>query len=481
LLAEQRYRQAQESPSLAVSEAQQSTSVQAMRQARGESLAEYQQKLTRFKPDYPEMLQLKARIDELDRAISAELGAVKDTSLAALQSRYQLALKQEQTLTAKVEQSKGQFLDLRGREIQYNILVRDRDQNKSQYEDLLERSKAVSVAGSIDANNISLVDRALVPGAPYKPRPLTNLLISLGIGLLIGVLLAFGLEQLDDSIKTPEDVDSKLGVPLLGAIPVLSKGMSPAEALADPRSAVSEAYYSVRTALQFSTSEGVPPNLLVTSARPSEGKSTTAMALAQNFARLGLRTLLIDSDLRNPSLHKVLGRHNSSGLSNLLTGSANLSELMQATDDGNLFFLACGPLPPNPAELLAGARVRQVLQEVAAEFDQVIIDGPPVMGLADAPLLASVASGTILVIAAGSTRRGLARAALKRLHLSHAKLLGAVLTKFNARKASYGYGYGYGYGASYAYAYDYGAKPDAKQIGSASEGKWFNKKSARGG
>jgi capsular exopolysaccharide synthesis family protein len=176
------------------------------------------------------------------------------------------------------------------------------------------------------------------------------------------------------------------------------------------------------------------------------------MALAQNFARLGLRTLLIDSDLRNPSLHKVLGRHNSAGLSNLLTGAQQLGELVQPTDTANLFFLACGPLPPNPAELLAGARARQLLQEVDEQFDQIIIDGPPVMGLADAPLLASVAAGTVLVIAAGSTRRGLARAALKRLHLSHARLLGAVLTKFNARRMSYGYGYGYG--STYAYAYD---------------------------
>ena len=174
-----------------------------------------------------------------------------------------------------------------------------------------------------------------------------------------------------------------------------TRASPPSEALADPRSAVSEAYYSVRTALQFSTNEGVPPNLLITSARPSEGKSTTAMALAQNFARLGLRTLLIDSDLRNPSLHKALGRHNSSGFSNLLTGAQPLSEVTQTTDDPNLFVLPCGPLPPNPAELLARARAKQVLQQVGEQFDQVIIDGPPVMGLADAPLLASVAAGTV--------------------------------------------------------------------------------------
>jgi polysaccharide biosynthesis transport protein len=474
VLAEQSWREAQAHPDVISAEIGQSSALQNLRGKRLELTSLYQQNLEKYQPSYPAQLALKARIEDLDKAIEAEAVAGSRAALGTLRSKYEIALRQENALLAKVEQQKSAFLDLRNRTVQYNILQRDAQQNRNQYEDLLERSKAISVAGAIDANNISIVDQALAPGAPFKPRPLINILMSLGLGLLAGAALALGLEQLDDSIKSPEDVDSKLGVPLLGAIPMLGKGVSPNEALGDPRSAVSEAYYSVRTALQFSTSEGVPPNLLITSARPSEGKSTTAMALAQNFARLGLRTLLIDSDLRNPSLHKVLGRHNSVGLSNLLTGSQQLGDLMQPTEEANLFFLACGPLPPNPAELLAGARARQVLQEVGAQFDQVIIDGPPVMGLADAPLLASVAAGTIVVIAAGSTRRGLARAALKRLHLSHARVLGAVLTKFNARKT----GYGYGYGSAYAYSYDYGDKPEAepKRLG---VGDWFGKRSAR--
>jgi polysaccharide biosynthesis transport protein len=476
VLAEQRWREAQAHPEVIAAEVGQSSALQNLRDKRVELTSLYQQNLEKYQPSFPAQLALKARIDDLDKAIQAEAAGGSNAALGTLRSKYEITLRQENALRAKVEQQKSAFLDLRNRTVQYNILQRDAQQNRNQYEDLLERSKSISVAGAIDANNIQVVDQARAPGGPFKPRPAINLIMSLGLGLLIGAALALGLEQLDDSIKSPEDVDTKLGVPLLGAIPMLGKGITAGEALGDPRSAVSEAYYSVRTALQFSTSEGVPPNLLVTSARPSEGKSTTAMALAQNFARLGLRTLLIDSDLRNPSLHKVLGRHNSAGLSNLLTGSQQLSELMQPTDDANLFFLACGPLPPNPAELLAGARARQVLQEVGAQFDQVIIDGPPVMGLADAPLLASVAAGTIVVIAAGSTRRGLARAALKRLHLSHARVLGAVLTKFNARKTSYGYGYGYG--SAYAYSYDYGAKPEAepKRLG---VGDWFGKRTPR--
>lgn len=477
VLAEQRYRQAQGNIAQLGAEASQSMTLQNLRARRLDLSGQYQQNAERMQPSFPEQLALKSRIDDIDKAIASESTGMRDANLGALQAKYEVALRQEQSLAAKVEQEKSSFFDLRNRTVQYNILQRDAQQNRAQYENLLERSKSVSVAGAIDANNISIVDRARPAGIPFKPRPAVNIMMALAFGLIAGAALALGLEQLDDSIKSPDDVDSKLGVPLLGAIPILEKGLSPAEALSDPRSAISEAYYSVRTALQFSTSEGVPPNLLITSARPSEGKSTTAMALAQNFARLGLRTLLIDSDLRNPSLHKVLGRHNSAGLSNLLTGAQPLSELMQTSDDPNLFFLACGPLPPNPAELLAGARVRQVLQEVGEQFDQVIIDGPPVMGLADAPLLASVASGTVVVIAAGSTRRGLARAAIKRLHLSHARLLGVVLTKFNARRTSYGYGYGYG--SSYAYSYDYGAKSEAepKRLGL---GEFLGKRSGRG-
>jgi capsular exopolysaccharide synthesis family protein len=226
--------------------------------------------------------------------------------------------------------------------------------------------------------------------------------------------------------------------------------------MADARSPLSEAYYSVRTALQFSTNDGVPRSLLVTSARPSEGKSTTATSLAQNFAKLGMKVLLVDVDLRNPSLHRVLRADSSAGISNYLTGASTMAELVQATDQPNLSFIPCGPLPPNPAELLAGATIRAMIAEAEANFDLLVIDGPPVMGLADAPLLASAVAGTVLVIEAGQTRRGLAKAAIRRLALGNARILGGILSKFNVRTA--GYGYGYGYGHDYAYSYDYGHK-----------------------
>jgi len=449
--AEQRWKQARSS-SASLPQFMASPTVQALRGQQTALQARYQEQLSTYKPDFPAMVALKAQIDSIDGQMAAEASSVRQS----IESEYQFALRQEQELASQVAALKGGVMDLRGRSIQYNILQREVDTNRSLYDGLLQRYKDIGVAGGIGTNNISIVDRAQMPGSPYKPNLMNNLAAALGAGLLIGLAVTFGLESLDETIKLPEDIEGKLGLPLMGAIPLLEKGMSVEEAMADARSSLSESYYSVRTALQFSTNDGVPRSLLVTSARPSEGKSTTATALARNFAKLGMNVLLVDGDLRNPSLHRILRADSGVGIANYLNGSASLMELVQATDQPNLSFIPCGPLPPNPAELLAGATIRAMIGEAEAHFDLLIIDGPPVMGLADAPLLASAVSGTVLVIEAGQTRRGLVKAALRRLALGNARILGGILSKFNARNA--GYGYGYGYGSAYAYSYDYGNK-----------------------
>jgi capsular exopolysaccharide synthesis family protein len=451
IAAEQRWNQARTS-GMSLPQIMANPAVQGLRSQQATLQAKYQENLSTYKPDFPIMLALKAQIDALDGQIAAEAASVRQS----VQAEYQLALRQEQELAGQVSSLKGGVMDLRGRSIQYNILQREVDTNRSLYDGLLQRYKDIGVAGGIGANNISIVDRAQTPRSPYKPNLMNNLAVALGVGLLLGLAIAFGLESLDETIKVPEDIEGKLGMPLMGAIPMLEKGVSIDEAMADARSSLSEAYYSVRTALQFSTNDGVPRSLLVTSARPSEGKSTTATALARNFAKLGMNVLLVDGDLRNPSLHRVLRADSGTGITNYLTGSATMAELIQATDQPNLSFIPCGPLPPNPAELLAGATIRAMIAEAEANFDLLVIDGPPVMGLADAPLLASAVAGTVLVIEAGQTRRGLAKAALRRLALGNARILGGILSKFNVRSAGYGYGYGYGY--AYAYSYDYGNK-----------------------
>ena len=240
------------------------------------------------------------------------------------------------------------------------------------------------------------------------------------------------------------------------------------EVTTDFTSAISEAYRSLRTALQFSTEEGVPKTLLVTSARPGEGKSTAAACLAVNFAQLGMRVLLIDGDLRNPSMHTVLGVENSAGLTNYLAGANEASELVKPSGTEGLTLLTSGPRPPNPAELLASPRFATLLTTAAENFDVVIVDGPPIMGLADSPIIASVTSGTLLVIEAGGTRRAIVQDALKRLNFARARVLGALLNKFDAHKAGHTYGYGgyaYGYGkgggAGTPDYYSYGGKSKA--------------------
>ena len=450
--AEARWRQAQASRGAALpAEMLESSNVRPLQERRATLLGTFQEKLRVYKPEYPEMKQLQAQIDEVDRQIAAEIEGIKST----VKAEYDAALTQETLLREQLTQIKTETLDLQSRSIDYNILQREVTTNRELYDGLLQRYKEIGVAGGVSSNNISIVDRAEVPDAPFKPSLRRNLMIGLLLGLFLGVLLALLLEYLDDTVKTPDDIEKKLHLVNLGVIPKLGKDVTPAEALTDVRSGFAEAYRSVRTALQFSTESGVPAVLVVTSTQPGEGKSTTAKSLARNFALLGKRVLLIDADLRNPSLHRVFDLDNSMGVSNCLSGAAKPGQCIHRVEQAGISILLSGPLPPNPAELLAGPRMVSLLTQAQERFDQIIIDAPPVLGLADAPILGNIAKGTLLVVEAGRTKVGAAQTTIKRLLSARTRLLGAVLTKFDAKAVGYGYGYGgYGY-SSYQY-YSYG-------------------------
>lgn len=423
--------------------------IRTLQQQRADLQGQYQQKLQVYKPEYPDMKQLDGQIKELDKQIAGELRNIR----ASVRSEYAAAQSQENLLLGKIDALRSQTLDVDNRSIQYNILKREVDTNRQLYDALLQRYKEVGIASGVGTNNVSIVDRALPPQSRFKPNLPLNLAIGLLLGAMLGVLSAFVLEFMDQTLKTPQDVEQRLRLSVLGIIPRLKKQEIPAQALRDLRSAFSEAYRSVRTALQFSTDAGVPKVLLVTSAGPSEGKSTTAWSLARNFAQLGKRTLLIDGDLRNPSLHKVAEIRGEIGLSNLLSGAATINEAVQDTDDPRLKIVLAGPLPPNPAELLAGSKLISLLTVAAESYDQIVIDGPPVLGLADAPILANASAGTLLVVEAGKTRIQAAQMSVKRLMVARARIIGVVLSKYAAQQHGYGYGYGYG---SYGY-YAYGA------------------------
>ncbi|HEX8307476.1 MAG TPA: polysaccharide biosynthesis tyrosine autokinase [Allosphingosinicella sp.] len=458
IAAEQRFRQGAgaQSRAAAISD----PTVQALGQQRAALEAQYQQKLALFKPDFPEMVQLRSQIDSLDKGIARQRSNVSGSASGTLQADYQAALARENALQAKVSEGKAGLMALRERSIQYTILQREVDTNRSLYDALLQRFKEVGVAGGVGANVVSVVDRAQVPGGPFKPNLPLNIMIGLFVGILLGLGTAFTIEWIDDTVKTPDDVATKLGLASLGVIPGVGKGLAVREQLEDPRSQVSEAYQSVRTALQFSTDHGVPRSLLVTSTRASEGKSSTALALAQTLAGLGASVLLIDADLRKPTFRGPSST--SQGLSSLLAGSEKVFDCIHPTQMERLFLLPSGPIPPNPAELLASGRFKEILDEALTRFDHIIIDSAPVLGLADAPMLASSVEGTLMVIEAGAIRRAAALNSVNRLRASDARLMGAILTKFNALKVGYGYGYGYGYGED-AYAYREGDQPK-KQI-----------------
>jgi capsular exopolysaccharide synthesis family protein len=419
---------------------------------RAEFQGQYQDKLRVFKPEYPEMKQLRGQIDEIDRQVAAEIATIK----GRIKAEFDAAQTQEGLLRDQLKTLKTETLDLQNRSIDYNILQREVATNRELYDGLLQRYKEIGVAGGVSSNNISVVDRGELPIGRHKPSLKLNLAIGLLLGAMLGVLLALLLEYLDDTVKTPEDIEKKLHLVQLGIIPRLDKGILPDAALKDLRSGFAEAYRSVRTALQFSTERGVPQVLAVTSTQPGEGKTTTAKSLARNFAQLGKRVLLVDADLRNPALHRAFATENNTGLSNCLSGAAKAGQCIQRLEP-NISVITSGPLPPNPAELLASARMTSLLTQARERFDQIIIDAPPVLGLADAPILANLAEGTLLVVESGKSRVGAVQVSIKRLLAARAHLIGAVLTKFDAKAAGYGYGYGgYGYN-SYQY-YSYGAE-----------------------
>lgn len=434
IAAEGRYNEALRNP---VTQAQQDDTA-LLRNQRAELAADYQDKLRLFKPDYPEMVQIRARIDAFDEQIAAASQTARQARTGQFLEDFRSARVTENELRQQVNALKSQVLDLRGSSVQYNILQREVDTNRSLYDALLQRYKEVGVAGGIGNSQVSIVDRGDVPSEPDKPDLPLNLAIGALVGLLAGIGLAMALEFVSDTIKSPDDVRDRLGLGYLGGIPP-SKTTRLIEELENQASPLAEAYFSTASSLQFTSEDGVPRVLLLSSSRPGEGKSTTSWALANQFAQLGRSVLLVDGDMRKPTF--VTGHEKESGLSTLLSSRDALARHVAATGMDNLTILPCGPKPPNPAELLSSPRLREMLAEARSLFDVVIVDGPPVLGLADSPILSRVCDGTLIVIEAGKTRTTAVIEALNRIRQADGNITGAILTRYRQDSASYGYNY----------------------------------------
>lgn len=445
---EARYRQAGRSG--ASSEALRNQAINNLRQRRAELAAEYQQMMVQFEPGYPPARALQSQITQLDRSIASEESRVSNSLLAD----FRQAQQREQGLQSRVDELKTSFLDQRRRSIQYNIFQQEVDTNRALYDGLLQRYKEIGVAGGVGINNISIVDQADVPQKPSSPRLLVNLAIALLAGLGLGAATAFALEQMDEAIADPAEVERRLGLPLLGSVPKV-QGITPKEALLDRKSELVDAYLAIQTNLAFTTEHGVPRSLAVTSTRPAEGKSTTALAVATMLARAQKKVILVDGDMRSPSVHHLGGVDHDRGLSNFLSGQDEMAPLVFEMSDLGFTAMSAGPIPPNAAELLTGNRLGLLISRLLETYDHVVIDSPPVMGLADAPLIASRVEGVIFAVESHGIRSSLVKTALGRLAAANARIFGGVLTKFESRKAHYGYGYEYGYG------YGRDAKTDA--------------------
>ncbi|TCD06981.1 polysaccharide biosynthesis tyrosine autokinase [Erythrobacteraceae bacterium CFH 75059] len=446
--AEARFRQAGRGG--ASMEALSNEAINGLRQRRAERAAEYQQMLVRFEPGYPAAQALQEQITQLDRAIAREEARVSGAS----EAEYRQAVERENALAQRVNALKGEYLDLRRRSIQYNVYQQEVDTNRALYDALLQRFKEIGVAGGIGVNNVAIVDVADVPQRPSSPRLLLNLAISLLAGLALGALLALALEQLDDAISDPAELQRRLGLPLLGSVPKVEDGGDPRDALLDRKSELFDAYIAVQTNLAFTTEHGVPRSFSVTSTRPAEGKSTTSLALATTLARAGKKVILVDGDMRSPSVHHLGGVDHDRGLSNFLAGEEDIGSLTFDMADLGFTAMSAGPIPPNAAELLTGARLGELITRLLKTYDHVIIDSPPVMGLADAPLIASRVEGVIYAVESHGIRSAQVKTALNRLMAANARVFGGVLTKFESRRSHYGYGYDYGY--------SYGREPASK-------------------
>ena len=412
---------------------------------------------TQFGPAYPKVAQLNNQLKEIDRQFQSETRKAVDH----LRGQYLAALQRENMLRDAFEKQKQQANKLNESAIEYSLLKRDAETNRTLYEGLLEKMKEAGVSAGLRSNNIKVLDPSRVPMAPVEPNIPRNLLFALVLGITSGVGLAFLLENMDNTVRTTEQAQVISALPSLGMIPLGSKSPASGHGVKQltlasskeaveivtqtrPQSQMAESYRALRTSLLLSSLGAPPKVIMVTSARPQEGKTTTAINSAIVLAQKGVKVLLVDADLRRPSVHKTLGMGPRSGLSNVLTGSATLQQAIAVSPVlPNLFILPAGTPPPNPAELLASTNMKDVLDELREQFDHVVVDTPPTLSVTDAVVLSPRVDAIILVIRSGQTTKQALRRARDILMQVNAHVTGVLLNAVDLSSPDYYYYYEY--------------------------------------
>lgn len=442
--AEDRWQAIANVPVLTTPQALANPAMQAMIKQKAEIDAQLAAARARYLDDYPSVLALRTQSARVEEQIQALGNGIK----RSVYLDYRAALEKEKTLQGEVAELKGAALTEQDRGVQYNVLKRVAETNRSSYDALLERYNQLTATAGASANNVSVVDVAEVPSEPTSPSFPKNVAIALLLGMGSAAAFVFLKDHFDDTIRSPLDVESKLGVPMLGLIPHVgsdSEGNALDQVRKDPKLPISEAYVSLVTNLNYATADGIPSSIAITSSQASEGKSTTANAIAIDLARLGRRVLLIDADMRRPTLHRIKGGALEGGLSDVLSGNTQLADVVhQDSEEAGLSFVLAGPRPPEASILLGSGRLNALIQEACGLAEVVIVDCPPMLGLSDTASIAAHVEAVLIVVDSSQGHRGAVKSALRRLSLVNARIIGAVLTKFDPKTSNSEYGY-YGY------------------------------------
>lgn len=440
--------------SYSIPEVQEDKSVQALRAKIGELAEKRSALLVKYTPEWPEVKTIEAQIKQLEQELEKTANGIK----ATLKSRYESAIAREKKLRDAYEQERGAANQQGQSIVLLSSLNQQIETNKELYNTYVQRQKETEFVSSDRTNNITVATPSRLPRAPVGPPRTRNIIISFLLSLFAGIGLAVLLHNLDDSLKTVDDVDHYLSLPTLALIPA-ARQLAPrrsklatslnggngnnALALAsETRSPMAEAYRHLRTSLLFSSAGHPPKVILVTSAQPSEGKTTTAVNTAIMLAQTGANVLVVDCDLRRPSVHSHFGLVNTAGLTNFLSGDTELVAVLQASEKlPNLSVLASGPVPPNPAELLGSNEMVKLLELLSENFTHIIIDSPPVISFTDAVILSTLVDGVMLVVHGGKSSRGVARRARQQLMDVGARIYGVVLNNVNTKSHEYSYYY----------------------------------------
>lgn len=440
--AEQSWRRASKTPALSLPEVLQNPTVQHLQQERAELLATQRQEAQQRKQGFVVVQQTDQRLEEIDKQLAALGAEIK----SGIRQQYEIAAQNERMLAGNVARLKGETLSEQDRLVRYSILQREADTSRQMYEALLQRYKELSAEAGIASNNISILDRAVPPTAPASPNQWLSLSVAGLAGVGLAVLIVLGGIRFDETIRSPGDVESLLGFKVMGVIPRLKDPAIPFGVRQHRTHSIFESYHTLATSIDFALGPHVPKIIAFTSSQAGEGKTTSALATALDFAKAGRRLLLIDANLRNPCLATLMGLNPEAGLSDILSGRSTLDKAVQRDAAANIDLLAAGRHNRNLNGLLDAQGLDALIEQIRRAYDLVLFDTPPLMGLADATIIASRVNGTVFVVEANRTDARQAIDGLDRLVFSHANVLGVALTKFDRRTVGYRKNYLHGTG-----------------------------------